>query len=450
MNRLLIYLAVFILFTPFKLTAQIEPEVEKLRTFFEALHEHDKFMGSAAILHGGELVFNQAYGFTDEGHHPAEPESIYHIGSITKTMTAAIILKLKEEGKISLTNTLADYYSDLPNAENITIEHLLRHRSGLVNFTNMPEYAEYYTDEINKEDLLNLFREYGIVFEPDDRFEYSNTGYVLLGYIIEDITELTFGEALEKFIAGPAGLSRTFFVTENFGRHIFADSFAMVDGWQMLPKTNTAIPHAAGGVASTAEETARFFKALFEGEIISSESIELMTAHSDGLGMGIFMIPFYDKYAFGHTGGIDGFHTVAAYFPDEDVAFAIFSNGLNYVLNDITIGLLSLTFGREFDIPDFETEETEIIHLTIEEMARYTGNYVSEQLPLDIRFFEQEGRLMSQATGQGAFPLTAVSETTMKFDPAGIVIEFSDYKDGRYHAFTLKQAGQEFQFQLEE
>ncbi len=450
MKRLLIYLTVIIFFTPFNLTAQIEPDVEKLKTFFEALYKHEKFMGSAVILHGDELVFNQAYGFTNEEHHPAEPESIYHIGSITKTMTAAIILKLKEEEKISLTNTLSDYYPDLPNAENITIEHLLRHRSGLVNFTNMPEYAGYYTDEISKEDLLNLFRKYGVEFEPDERFEYSNTGYVLLGYIIEDVTGLTFGEVIEKYIAVPAGLSRTFYVAENSGRHILADSFAKVDGWQMLPKTNMAIPHAAGGVALTAEETARFFKALFEGEIISSEFIELMTAHSDGMGMGIFMIPFYDKYAFGHTGGIDGFHTVAAYFPEEDLSFAIFSNGLNYVMNDITIGLLSLTFGREFDIPDFETEETEIIHLTIEEMARYTGNYVSDQLPLDIRFFEQEGRLMSQATGQGAFPLTAVSETTMKFDPAGIVIEFSDYKNDRYHAFRLKQAGQEFQFQLEE
>ena len=430
-------------------TAQQLPDVEKLNTFFETLTDHDTFMGSAAIFQNGELIFNEAYGFSKEHNQPAGPETIYHIGSITKTMTAAIILKLAEEGKISLSNTLADYYPDLPNAQNISIEHLLRHRSGLVNFTNMPEYADYYTDEASRAELLDRFREYGSEFEPDERFEYSNTGYVLLGYIIEDITGLTYGEALEQFITNPAGLNRTFYIAESDGEN-FADSFALVDGWQKLPSTNMAIPHAAGGVVSTAAETARFFKALFEGGLLSPESLDLMTSITDELGLGIFRIPFYDKFAFGHTGGIDGFHTVAAYFPEEKVSFAILSNGLNYVMNDITIGLLSLTFGHDFEIPDFEAEESEIIHLSVEEMAQFTGNFISDELPLDIRFFEQAGKFMSQATGQEAFPLTAISETTMKFDPAGIVIEFSDFRDGRFHVFTLKQMGQEFQFQLEE
>lgn len=450
MKHLPIVFSAFLIFLPVKLSAQTGADVDKLNAFFEALHQHDKFMGSAAILHGDELVFHEAFGFMDADQHPADPETIYHIGSITKTMTVALVLKLVEEGKLTLSDTLDQFYPNIPNADNITIEHLLRHRSGLVNFTNMPEYAQYYTEEITREELLNLFIEYGTEFEPDERFEYSNTGYVLLGYIIEDITGMTYGEVFEKYITGTAGLSRTFYDTEYSGQYLLADSFTRVEQWQKLPKTNMSIPHAAGGVASTVEETARFFKALFDGKIITQESLEIMTTLTDGLGMGIFRIPFYDKYAYGHTGGIDGFHAVAAYFPDEDVSFAILSNGLNYVMNDITIGLLSLTFGHDFEIPDFEAEESEFIHLSVEEMARYTGNYTSEQLPLEIRFFEQEGRLMSQATGQGAFPLTAVSETTMKFEPAGIVIEFSDFTDGRYRAFTLKQMGQEFQFQLAE
>ncbi|MCC5908658.1 MAG: hypothetical protein JJU13_20745 [Balneolaceae bacterium] len=160
-------------------------------------------------------------------------------------------------------------------------------------------------------------------------------------------------------------------------------------------------------------------------------------------------MPFHDKTAYGHTGGIDGFQTIAAHFPDQDVTFAIFSNGLNYVMNDISIGLLSVLFGYDFDITDFEENE-EYLQLTADQIALYTGDYSSEQMALVISLFEEGGRLMAQATDQDAFPLHPVSEIIMKFDPAGIEIEFDENENGRYRSFVLKQNGQQYRFTLQD
>jgi D-alanyl-D-alanine carboxypeptidase len=441
---------IFVLLTiPVTASAQIEPDIVKLDSYLDTLFEHDKFMGSVAVLVEGELIFAQAYGFANSGQIPATTETVYRSGSITKTFTAVLILRLKEEGKISLSETLDVYYPQIPNAEKITIEHLLHHRSGLVNFTNMPGYSDYYTEEITKEELIERFVDYGTGFEPDTQMEYSNTGYVLLGYIIEDVTGGTYQEALETYITGPLGLQRTYYGNVISMEKGEAHSFIMSDGWEIASETNMFIPHGAGAVVSTPVETARFYRSLFEGELLSLSSNAAMTTTKDGMGMGIFVIPFHENMSFGHTGGIDGFHTVSAHFPERDVTFAIFSNALNYVMNDISIGVLSLIFGRDFEIPDFD-DDLEIIQLTSEQMALYTGDYSSGQFPLDISLFEQGGRLMAQATGQGAFPLHPVSETVMKFDPAGIEIEFDEKEGGRFRGFVLRQMGQQHQFTLDE
>jgi D-alanyl-D-alanine carboxypeptidase len=425
--------------------AQIDPDSDKLDTFLTTLFENGKFMGSVAVLNEGELIFSQAYGVIDSGQTPATTETIYRIGSITKTFTSAMIMRLEEEGKISLNSTLDEFYPQIPNAEKITVEQLLRHRSGLVNFTSMPGYSDYFADNISKEELLEKFTEYGTGFEPGKKTQYSNTGYVLLGYIIEDLTGGSFQEALEICITAPLGLVNTYYGKEISSGNNEAQSFVKSDSWNISPQTNMFIPHGAGAVVSTPVETARFYRSLFEGELLSLSSTAAMTTTKDGMGMGIFEIPFYDNMAFGHTGGIDGFHTVAAHFPERDVTAAIFSNGLNYVLNDITIGVLSLIFGHDFDIPDFD-EETDYVQLTADQIALYTGEYSSEEMPLTISLFEQGGRLMAQASGQGAFPLHAVNEKVMKFDPAGIEILFDGKEGQRFYGFTLKQMGQQYHF----
>ena len=185
--------------------AQSNMDTEKLNEFFTALHENDRFMGSVVVMNGNEVVFKEAYGIISEEGIPATPESIYRIGSITKSYTGTMILQLIERGELTLDTTLDTYFPNMPNASQITIEQMLRHKSGLVNFTSLPDYMEYFTDERSRDEMLELFETIGISFEPGENMEYSNTGYVLLGYIIEEATGMAYADALQEMITGPLG-----------------------------------------------------------------------------------------------------------------------------------------------------------------------------------------------------------------------------------------------------
>lgn len=429
--------------------AQSGPDTEKIDRYFTALEENHRFMGSVAVMKDGNVLFEEAYGRMSADGTPANPETVYRIGSITKSYTSVMILKLAEENRLTLSTTLDSYFPEMPNAEKITLEQMLKHQSGLTNFTNLPDYMNYFTEERSRDDMLNIFREAGTSFEPGENTEYSNTAFVLLGYIIEEETGMTYDEALQEMISEPLQLSSTYVSTGISADKNEADSFIyQQEEWQPASRTNMMIPLGAGAIVSTTEEVARFYDALFNGELLNEESLQEITRFEGSFGLGLIRFPFHDKTLVGHNGGIDGFQSNAASSPDDGLTFAVLGNGVNYAFNDILIGLLSITFGREFEIPTFE--ERPAISLDPNSLGNYTGIYSAPNFPLDIELFADGDNLMGRATGQGAFPLTIYDEQTMGFEQAGIEIEFSEPVDGRYRSFQFRQAGQQFDFTLTE
>lgn len=429
--------------------AQSDIDTEKLDQFFTALEDNDRFMGSAAVMNGNEVVFEEAYGIISESGVPASTESIYRIGSITKSYTSTMILRLIEQGNLALETTLDTYYPDMPNADQITIEQMLRHQSGLVNFTSLPAYMEYFTDDRSRADILEIFESVGTSFEPGEDTEYSNTAYVLLGYIVEKAAGLNYADALREMITEPLDLTSTYFAAGINPDRNEADSFTFQEGnWQPSTRTNMEIPHGAGAIVSTAKEVARFYHGLLNGELLSDESLEKMRTFEGPFGLGLVRFPFNEKTLIGHNGGIDGYQSNAAHYPEEDFTFTVLGNGVNYAFNDILIGLLSISFGNDYDIPSFEEKTS--ISLAEDELSKYAGTYQSPQFPLAIELFADDGNLMAQATGQGAFPLTIYDERAMGFEQAGIEIEFEEPEGDRYTAFVFSQAGQSYRFTLEE
>lgn len=420
---------------------------QKLDTYLNTLFEEHKFMGTVAIDSAGETVYQKSVGFSQKGEKLEEVDenTIYRIGSITKTFTAAVILQLIEEGKISLSTKLARFYPDLPQADEITIEHLLRHQSGLFNFTNADDYGEWMTEKQSKEQLLKMFRNQEPKFSSGARFSYSNTNYVLLGFIIEDITGDRFAEQIQKRITEPLNLEDTYIGDGIDPKKGEAASFRYTQsGWQKLPETDMSVPRAAGALVSTTEDMIDFMRALFSGKLISEESLQKMVSIEHGYGMGLARVPFNNKTGYGHNGGIDGFISHLSYFPQEDVTLTVVSNGLAYNFNDILIGVLSIYFGEDFEIPSFDVPT---ITLSSEQKQYFTGDYSSDQLPLDIKVFVKDSVLKAQATGQAAFPLKATNLTTLRFDLAGLVMEFDSLKNKKYQQFILNQAGGKFLFE---
>lgn len=398
-------------------------------------------MGAVTVMLGDEVIFEAAFGRATGNVAQATPDHLYATGSITKTYTAVMILLLVEEGLLSLDTKLDMFYPDIINADRITIEQLLRHQSGLTNFTNLPDYSTYYTEPRSKKETLAYFASLDAKYDPGTSTEYSNTGYVILGYIIEDVTGKSYGDALKSLITEPLDFSSTRMGPGDMR----TDSFNFQQGdWQKAPETDMSIPHGAGAIHSTARETALFYRSLLTGEILEESALREMTHYVGPFGIGLIRFPFYDYQAVGHNGGIDGYQSNAAYFTGQDITYCILANGVNYPFNDILTGLLRIVFDMDFEIPAFD--EIVPVELPESELERYTGTCRSPGFPLEIMFMVQDGQLYSRATGQEAFPLTTLDELTIVFEPAGIEIRFEPVDNGRYTSFELKQAGMSFQF----
>ncbi|WP_353719990.1 serine hydrolase domain-containing protein [Dyadobacter sp. 676] len=411
-----------------------------LDRLFDSLTVHNKSMASVLLTRNGVKIYERAIGYavTDSTRQiRATPATRYRIGSITKTFTATMIMQLVEERKLTLDTRLAKYFPAIPNAGEITIEMMLRHRSGIHNFTDDDAYWESMTKPVTPAGMLNNFATHKPDFKPGEQAIYSNTNYVLLGYIIEDITRKTYGANLQERILSRAGLKNT-----RYGGGIDPDkgdaySYIFSKRWEKQEDTDLSQPAGAGAIVSTPADVTTFLSALFDGKLVSKESLRQMTNFVDGHGIGLAPMPFYGKKGYGHTGGLDGFQTVAAYYPADSLAAAVFSNGVEYALNDILIALLSAYYKMPVIIPTFDT-----VALRPEELDQYVGVYSSKQLPLKMTIWRHGDRLLAKATGQSSFRLTPVKKDVFRFDAARVTMEFRPEEN----AFTLTQDGESFQF----
>ncbi|MDB5285573.1 MAG: hypothetical protein JWR05_522 [Mucilaginibacter sp.] len=319
----------------------------KLDSFFVALNTHDENMGSIAIAANGVLVYQNAIGYSqvNEGLKTlATIKTKYRIGSISKMFTATMIFQLIDEDKLSFETPLASYFPQLPNAGKITIGEMLDHRSGLHNFTNDSLYTTYMAVPKSEAEMIAIFAKQKPDFEPDAKAQYSNTNFVLLGYIIEKLTGKTYAEELKKRVTSKIGLADTYYGTKANPAKNEAYSYNYSGQWTQIPETDMSIPGGAGAVVSTPTDLIKFINALFAGKLISRASLELMKTMKDNYGMAMFTIPFYDKKGFGHTGGIDGFSSLLIYLPEDKLAVAYISNGVRYSTNDVVLGALSIYF----------------------------------------------------------------------------------------------------------
>ena len=326
---------------------------DKMDLFFTRIEEKNLGMGSISIFKDGNEDYQNSFGFIDvENNIEANSASKYRIASITKTFTATIIMQLVEENKLSLETTLDNYFPEIPNAEIITIEHLLRHRSGLFNYTSGEFELGRNFESATRSELIDYFISNGTIFEPDDRYEYSNTNYVLLSFIIEDLDAKTYDQSLNDRIAVPLNLVDTYNgeVTNSEDNEAFS-YFLENDNWTPILETHYTLLQGTGSIISSAKGVNIFYQALFDGKLISENSLSLMTTMVDGYGFGLNSPAFYNKQGFGHTGSIDGYRSSTVYFPSDDVTITYVSNGVNMVPNDILIGALSIYSGLDYDLP---------------------------------------------------------------------------------------------------
>lgn len=423
----------------------------KLDQFFDRLAIKNKAMGSLVIVKDGKVLYTRAIGYSqisDTEKKPLTAANRFRIGSITKMFTAAMILQLAEEGKLKLTDTLGKFLPQVPNANKITILQILSHRSGIPNISREQNaQGNVNTTPITNEEHLALIVKATPDFEPDTKSLYSNSGYFLLGLIIEKLTGKSYEAALHEKITAKIGLKDTYTATGNIdvNKKECLTYFIIPGGdWKQVPETHPSLLFGAGAIVSTPNDLAKYIQALFDGRIVSKESLYQMKTMRDSEGLGMVTFPFAGKTFYGHTGGADNYGAWLAYLPEEKLAVAYTTNAKVYPVKDIVSGVVDIYYNKPFQIPSFES-----IAISPEVLDKYVGVYSLPGAPAKFTITREGAILYAQPPrAQTAVPLEAIAQDKFKIDngtPTGIVIEFDTTKN----QMTIKRDGGERVFKKE-
>lgn len=410
--------------------AQEELKLKKIDSLLRYYEKQQEFMGTVALSNNGKVIFNKSYGYSNyENGSKSDPETKYRIGSVTKMYTATMIMQLIEEKKLSLDHKLSKWFPNIPNAAIISIDNMLNHNSGIFSYTSDEDFSNTLHVESDRKGMTDMISRHPSAFEPGTRNEYSNSNYLLLGYIIEDITGKSFEENLKSRIIKKLGLKRTSYGGKTAPSANEAFSYRLVGSkWEAEKSWAMTKAGAAGAVISSTADALTFIDALFAGKLIGKASLDKMMEINNGFGRGMFKVPFYNSYGYGHTGRIEEFISQLNYFPIEKTGLAIFSNAQGKNNNDIAIGVLSYYFGQPFTFPNLEK-----IVVADALLDQYVGVYSSPTFPLKITIRKDGGSLIAHATGQGEITLKAENDTTFSYKMFGVEVVFSPGK------LTLKQ-----------
>jgi len=425
---------------------QDEPDWKKLEAYYKLLEENNKFMGGVAIYKGEKRLFEYYAGFSSvEKSKRANYQTRYRIGSVTELFTAALVFQLIEEGQLTLDTKLSDYYPEITNSNKITISNLLNHRSGLHNYTSDDTYLNQMNKSWRKNELMWLITDFPIDFEPNEKACYSNTNYLLLGFIIEHITEESYSKLVEKHISKPNMMMGTRYGgvinTSMYGAHSYVFQNKQ---WEQMNQTDISLARGAGGLISTPRDLNVFAQLLFQNRIVNEVSLDSMLSFQDGYGRGVFEYTLDDEIAWGHNGSIDGFQSHVSYFPADSISISVLGNGMNCTLNEVITTALNALCRKAYKLPKFGSR---IVEVSMEVLSKLEGNYYSDSYPERISLVIKDNKLYAQTSGYKAYPLTAYENGSFRFEPVGIEIQF---KAGVYSLvfdeFVLKQRGAEFKF----
>lgn len=436
MNKVLLTSLLFLLINTIGVSQKFDKV--KLDNYFNVLEKNNKFMGSVAVSKNGELIYSKSIGYADlENNIKATEKTKYRIGSITKSFTTVLILKAIEKKKLDINETIDTWFPTIKNSKKITIKQLLTHRSGIHNFTNNVDYLQWNTQSKTEKEMIEIIKKGGSDFQPNTRAAYSNSNFVLLTFILEKTFNMSYSELVQNYIVKPLRLTNTYVFGKINPKNNESKSYNYLGSWKEEYETNFTVPLGAGAITSTPTDLIKFANALFEGQLLTPESLKIMKTIKEGYGSGLFQVPFYSRIGFGHTGGIDGFRSVYSYFEDDKISYALTSNGTNMNNNDISIAVLSAVFNKPYQIPVYTNYA-----LTSEDLDKYLGVYATKQMPLKITVTKNKNTLIIQATGQQAFVVQATEKDKFTLDQVGAKFKFNPAEE----TMILFQGGGQIKF----
>jgi len=433
------------------------PSVETLiASFFDNAIEQDSPGMAFLAAKDGKIIYKGAKGMADmENNISITTNTKFRIGSITKQFTAVAILKLQQQGKLSIDDKLSQYLPDFPKAEQVTLRHLLSHTSGIYNYTNDPDFIAGVTEPIKAQDMISKIQTYDYDFEPGSRWSYSNSGYFILGHIVEQVSGTTLNQFWQEQLFTPLEMNNTgvyvngtSYTNEALGYGHDNNEINRTLDWDMT--------HAggAGNIYSTVEDLFTWNEALFNGKVLSPESFAALTTKAklnntedvaafagSSYGLGVGLSEIFGKKLVSHSGGLHGFSAYLGRIPAENLTFVSLSNfqpanfsfknnPYNYVAS-VLLGPEPLT-----QIVDKESSMQDM------PLTDYIGEF--DYNPAINNITISDGRLFVQLPGQAKFELFRSSGDSFYLKAVAAELTFERNNSGEVVSVLHTQNGGTF------
>lgn len=435
-----------IITTPDKLT-ELTME-EHFDRYLTAMEQKKGFRGSVLIGQEDEILFNKGYGYANyEEKIKNTPDTLFAIGSITKQFTAMAIMQLYEKGLLDLDDAISKYIPGVVEGDNITIKHLLTHTSGLINYTDLLLEMEEVPEDTSIDFVLGLFKDEPLIFEPGTQWIYNNSGYVLLGCVVEKVSELSFDEYLKENIFKPLEMNDTGTYYDKMEEdyavgYVGITELTPVEADEILLK----IAYGAGNILSTVNDMYKWDRALQTEKLVKKETLDMIfdiqekmpeseVYTFDGYGFGWFIEnnPELGKIV-SHGGNTLSYSAQLSKYVDKDITIIITTNAGNYFLDTIDKTLVDIILGNSYELPEDLVE----IELDAEILKKYTGIYEHIE-GYNIVILESEGQLYAQLPGQVKAEIYPKSQTEFFYKVIDAKITFKTDDNGKIIGLVFEQ-----------
>ncbi len=420
----------------FSFSTQAQNLESQIDDILNASYKPNEPGATALVYKDGQVIYRKGFGSANlELDVDMRPEHVFEIGSITKQFTAIAILMLEEQGKLKVEDDMTKYIPDYPTqGKTITIHHLLNHTSGIKSYTSLQSFMKHARTDMTPSELIDKFKNEPMDFNPGEKFLYNNSGYVILGHIIEIITGDSYANFIQKNIFDKLGMKNSYYGSmKNIIKNRAYGYKQAENGYANADYLSLTLPYAAGSLMSNVDDLLIWQKALNTNQLITQKSYEkaingssLNSGEHIAYGYGLGAGKLQGSKSISHGGGIFGYSTMGIYMPEEDVFVSVLTNCDCTNPGGVANKIAALAIGKPF------LDKADAITLSEAKLKQWEGVY--EFPDGAIRYITVEnGKIFSQREGSTKLEIYPMSESKFIFEEGDITYHFS-VKNGKKQA----------------